>query len=60
MRSEVLTLITSQPDKQVIVTYPEALAEKVINKSHWQATPLKYQKETLDSQFLEEFFHVRI
>ena len=58
MRSEVLTLITSQPDKQVIVTYPEALAEKVINKKSLASNTFSIKKgETLDSQFLEEFFH---
>jgi transcription-repair coupling factor (superfamily II helicase) len=58
MRSEVLTLITSQPDKQLIVTYPEALVEKVINKKSLASNTFSIKKgEKLDSQFLEDFFH---
>lgn len=58
MRSEVLTLITSQPDKQLIVTYPEALVEKVINKKSLASNTFVVKKgETLDSAFLEDFFN---
>ncbi|MGB4974126.1 MAG: DEAD/DEAH box helicase, partial [Cyclobacteriaceae bacterium] len=58
MRSEVLTLITNQPDKQLIVTYPEALVEKVINKKSLASNTFSVKKgENLDSQFLEDFFH---
>lgn len=58
MRSEVLTLITSQSDKQIIVTYPEALVEKVINKKSLKSNTFAIKKgENLDGQFLEDFFH---
>jgi transcription-repair coupling factor (superfamily II helicase) len=33
MRTEVLKRISSRNDKTIIVTYPEALAEKVVTKS---------------------------
>jgi transcription-repair coupling factor (superfamily II helicase) len=32
MRSEVLNQISNHPEGNVIVTYPEAISEKVINK----------------------------
>jgi len=32
MRAEVLNHLGAHPDSQIIVTYPEALSEKVINK----------------------------
>lgn len=58
MRSEVLTLISSQPDKQIIVTYPGALVEKVINKKSLASNTFNIRKgENLDSKFLEDFFH---
>jgi len=58
MRSEVLTLIASHPDSQIIVTYPEALVEKVINKKSLASNTFLVKKgERLDSQFLEDFFH---
>ncbi|MGE0588762.1 MAG: transcription-repair coupling factor [Cyclobacteriaceae bacterium] len=58
MRSEVLTLLSNHPDSQVIVTYPEALIEKVINKKSLSSNTFLIKKgEKLDNQFLEEFFH---
>lgn len=58
MRSEVLTLITAKPDAQIIITYPEALVEKVINKKSLASNTFTIKKgENLDSQFLEDFFH---
>ena len=58
MRSEVLTLITAKPDSQIIITYPEALVEKVINKKSLASNTFTIKKgENLDSQFLEDFFH---
>lgn len=57
MRSEVLTLITAKPTSQIIVTYPEALVEKVINKKSLASNTFTIKKgENLDSQFLEDFF----
>lgn len=58
MRAEVLTLISSRPDAQIIVTYPEALVEKVINKKSLASNTFNIKKgEKLDGQFLEDFFH---
>lgn len=58
MRSEVLTLITAKPDSQIIITYPEALVEKVINKKSLASNTFTIKKgENLNSQFLEDFFH---
>ena len=58
MRSEVLNLISHHPESQIIVTYPEALVEKVINKKSLAANTFKIKKgENLDSKFLEDFFH---
>lgn len=58
MRSEVLTLLSSHPESQIIVTYPEALVEKVINKKSLSSNTFTIKKgEKLDSQFLEDFFH---
>ncbi len=58
MRSEVLTLIASHPDSQIIVTYPEALVEKVINKKSLATNTFPVKKGAkLDGQFLEDFFH---
>ncbi len=58
MRSEVLTLISDHPDGQIIVTYPEALVEKVINKKSLTNNTFSIKKgENLNSNFLEDFFH---
>lgn len=58
MRSEVLTQISSHPDSQIIITYPEALFEKVINKKSLATNTFSIKKgEKLNSQFLEDFFH---
>ena len=58
MRTEVLNLLSNKKSAEIIVTYPEALAEKVINKrSLAQNTFSVKLKEKLDIQFLEEFLH---
>lgn len=58
MRAEVLSLVSSHPDSQIIVTYPEALSEKVINKKSLASnTFLVNVGEQLDRTFLEEFLH---
>jgi transcription-repair coupling factor (superfamily II helicase) len=58
MRAEALGQIASHPDSQIIVTYPEALSEKVINKKSLSANTFTVKVgEKLDRDFLEEFFH---
>lgn len=58
MRAEVLNHFASHPDSQIIVTYPEALSEKVINKKSLASnTFLVKVGEQLDRAFLEEFLH---
>ncbi len=58
MRAEVLNQLNSHPEGNVIVTYPEAISEKVINKKALTSnTFLITQGEVLDRQFLEEFLH---
>ncbi len=58
MRTEVLNRLSNKTSPELIVTYPEALAEKVINKrSLAQNTFSVKLKEKLDINFLEEFLH---
>jgi len=58
MRVEVLNRLANKTTADIIVTYPEALGEKVINKRSLSSNtfPIK-TKEKLDIQFLEEFLH---
>ena len=58
MRAEVLNQFTTRPDSQIIVTYPEALSEKVITKKSLATnTYIINVGEKLDREFLEEFLH---
>ena len=58
MRAEVLNQIGNHPDSQIILTYPEALSEKVINKKSLASNTFVVNKgEKLDLEFLEEFLH---
>lgn len=58
MRAEVLNRLNNHPDGNIIVTYPDALAEKVITKkSLTQNTFLITKGELLDRSFLEEFLY---
>lgn len=58
MRAEVLNHLAGKKSPDIIVTYPEALAEKVINKRSLAANTFKIAvKERLDIPFLEEFLH---
>ena len=58
MRAEVLDKLSQHPDSQIIVTYPEALSEKVITKKSLTANTFIIKKgEKLDREFLEEFLH---
>ncbi len=58
MRAEVLSQLSNHPESQIIVTYPEALSEKVINKKSLASNTFWVKKgEKLDRGFLEEFLH---
>lgn len=58
MRAEALDKISQHPDSQIIVTYPEALSEKVITKKSLTTNTFIIKKgEKLDREFLEEFLH---
>jgi transcription-repair coupling factor (superfamily II helicase) len=58
MRAEVLNQLSSHPDGNIIISYPEALSEKVINKKALASNTFPIKKgETLDRNFLEEFLH---
>src|SRR6185295_11014916 len=54
MRSETLNRLGNHPDGNIIITYPEALSEKVINKKSLASnTFLVLKGEKLDRDFLE-------
>ena len=56
MRTEVLNRIASKTSAEIIVTYPEALSEKVINKRSLSTNTFSIAlHEKLDIAFLEEF-----
>jgi len=58
MRAEVLNRLASKSGHEIIVTYPEALSEKVINKRSLASNTFTVTKgEQLDVAFLEEFLH---
>jgi transcription-repair coupling factor (superfamily II helicase) len=58
MRAEVLNLLANKTRPEIIVTYPEALSEKVINKRSLASNTFTVAvKEKLDIRFLEEFMH---
>ncbi len=58
MRAEVLNRLAEKTKPEIIVTYPEALSEKVINKRSLASNTFTIQlKENLDRAFLEEFLH---
>ena len=58
MRSEALNHLNAHPGSQIIITYPEALFEKVITKKTLGSNSFLVQrKEKLDREFLEEFLH---
>lgn len=58
MRTEVLNKLASKTTPEIIVTYPEALSEKVINKRSLSTNTFSVTlKEKLDVSFLEEFLH---
>ena len=58
MRAETLNQLSNAPESQIIVTYPEALSERVINKKSLASNTFVVKKgEKLDREFLEEFLH---
>lgn len=58
MRAEVLNHISNKTKPEIIVTYPEALSEKVINKRSLSSNTFTVKLgEKLDISFLEEFLH---
>jgi len=58
MRAEVLNHLSNKTKPEIIVTYPEALSEKVINKRSLATnTFIVKLSEKLDVAFLEEFLH---
>ncbi len=58
MRAEVLSLLNEKKKPAIIITYPEALSEKVINKRSLANNTFLIKKgSNLDISFLEEFMH---
>jgi transcription-repair coupling factor (superfamily II helicase) len=58
MRAEVLNRLANKTEADIIVTYPEALSEKVINKRSLASNTFTVAVgEKLDLAFLEEFLH---
>jgi transcription-repair coupling factor (superfamily II helicase) len=58
MRAEVLNTLAHKKSPEIIVTYPDALSEKVITKRSLANNTFTIKlKERLDLNFLEEFLH---
>jgi len=58
MRAEVLNKLANKTSAEIIVTYPDALSEKVITKRSLASNTFTINlKEKLDVSFLEEFLH---
>ncbi len=58
MRAEVLNRLANKTAPEIIVTYPDALSEKVITKRSLASNTFTINlKEKLDISFLEEFLH---
>ena len=58
MRAEVLNRLANKTSPEIIVSYPEALGEKVITKRSLASNTFTITlKEKLDVSFLEEFLH---
>ncbi|MHC1707790.1 MAG: transcription-repair coupling factor [Bacteroidales bacterium] len=57
-RSEVLTRLSGNAAPLIIITYPEALGEKVVSKAYLQQAVLKISRgEKLNLDFLTDVFH---
>lgn len=64
MRTEVLKRISTRGKDTIIVTYPEALTEKVVNRKYLEKSTLKLKRgETVDLDFiydlLDEYGFIR-
>jgi transcription-repair coupling factor (superfamily II helicase) len=58
MRAEILNRLAGKTSPEILVTYPEALSEKVINKRSLASNTFTVKLgEQLDIAFLEEFLH---
>lgn len=58
MRAEVLNRIASKKRPEIVITYPEALSEKVITKRSLATNTFPVRlREKLEISFLEEFLH---
>jgi transcription-repair coupling factor (superfamily II helicase) len=58
MRAEVLNKLARSRNPQIVVTYPEALAEKVINKKSLKTHTYRLAKgEQYDMEFIHEVMH---
>lgn len=58
MRAEVLNHLAHKNKPEIIITYPEALSERVINKRSLSTNTFSVKlKEKLEISFLEEFLH---
>jgi transcription-repair coupling factor (superfamily II helicase) len=58
MRAEVLNRLANKTGSEIIVTYPDALSEKVINKRSLASNTFTIKLgEKLDMAFLEDFLH---
>lgn len=58
MRTEVLNRVLEKSGNEIVVTYPEALGEKVLNRRSLASNTFNIKLgEQLDVAFLEEFLH---
>ncbi|MEX2235028.1 MAG: transcription-repair coupling factor [Cyclobacteriaceae bacterium] len=58
MRAEVLNRLANKTGSEIIVTYPDALSEKVINRRSLASNTFTVRLgEKLDINFLEDFLH---
>ncbi|MEX1239790.1 MAG: transcription-repair coupling factor, partial [Cyclobacteriaceae bacterium] len=58
MRAEVLNRLANKTGSEIIITYPDALSEKVINKRSLASNTFTVKLgEKLDMRFLEDFLH---
>jgi transcription-repair coupling factor (superfamily II helicase) len=58
MRAEVLNRLANKTSAEIIITYPEALSEKVISRRSLANNTFSIKSgERLDIAFLEEFLH---
>ncbi|HEX8041322.1 MAG TPA: transcription-repair coupling factor, partial [Chryseosolibacter sp.] len=58
MRAEVLNRLANKTDSEIILTYPDALSEKVINKRSLASNTFTIRLgEKLEMSFLEDFMH---